>query len=849
MYDKTVRRRRAVLGLLVASSLILLTAYFGESAGGALHTVQRGILDGRLADPGGRQPGAQARARPLRLGRRHRLTPRATSRTLRNERDALRAAARPRRRGRSAENAQLARPARASTRRPTTWTHYRPVTARVIGQLADALVRDRSRSTRAPRRHRRRPARDRHRRRRRRRRGPDRQGRLGRRAARRSCALITDSAIAVAREHRRRQRRRGSSSPRPGNPSDLMHRTRRPERRRPPRASASSPPAPCRDATTCRPLYPPRPPDRPRHAVDDAGTRRPGGPRAPVRQPAPPRLRPGPDQAAWTPTADDADPPTARRSASSPSGVAVVVLQVAAVSQLPIFGANADLTPLVVAAVGLLCGSLTGAVFGFGVGLFFDTRARADARLSSSLVCVAVGYGAGRLRELRDPQAALVPLVVGARRDRGHDVRLRAHAVPARRRRAGELPAAAPDPRDARRSTRSSRCRSTRSCAAGCCPRLPEDPRRRRRRAYTTGGLSPLSRAMMPSTPPPTAARRSRRSSPCGSRSLGAVAFALFAIIFFRLWYLQVLSGDQYLAQARDNRVRDGAIAGAARRDRRPQRPRARRATARRGHRSSTPPPAARPSATLAAAWGQAWAKRRAALAARATRARAGHDPADPDRRAAPALHAPRPRAEHVAQTIHPSRGRGRSCSSRTPTSRSRPTCRRRCAPTSSERPEQLPGRDGRAGLPARLPAQDAGRADPRERRPDQPATQLKDQRYKGVKPGTAVGQDGLERTYDKYLRGDDGAYRDPVNAAGERRRAARRRASPCRASGCSCRCDLGLQQAGEKAISRSADPGNPGAFVAMDPRDGQLLRDGLLPELQPADPHQAAHRPAPTRR
>ena len=32
MYDKTVRRRRVVLGLLVACSLILLTAYFGEEA-------------------------------------------------------------------------------------------------------------------------------------------------------------------------------------------------------------------------------------------------------------------------------------------------------------------------------------------------------------------------------------------------------------------------------------------------------------------------------------------------------------------------------------------------------------------------------------------------------------------------------------------------------------------------------------------------------------------------------------------------------------------------------------------------------------------------------------------------
>ena len=38
---------------------------------------------------------------------------------------------------------------------------------------------------------------------------------------------------------------------------------------------------------------------------------------------------------------------------------------------------------------------------------------------------------------------------------------------------------------------------------------------------------------------------------------VGSVALAMFAIIFFRLWFLQVLSGDQYLAQAQVNRVRD----------------------------------------------------------------------------------------------------------------------------------------------------------------------------------------------------------------------------------------------------------------------------------------------------
>ena len=37
----------------------------------------------------------------------------------------------------------------------------------------------------------------------------------------------------------------------------------------------------------------------------------------------------------------------------------------------------------------------------------------------------------------------------------------------------------------------------------------------------------------------------------------GGIAVTFFAIIFFRLWFLQVLSGDQFLATANDNRIRD----------------------------------------------------------------------------------------------------------------------------------------------------------------------------------------------------------------------------------------------------------------------------------------------------
>lgn len=44
MHDKTIRRRRAVLALLVVVSLILLTDYFGESPSSPLHSLQRGVV-------------------------------------------------------------------------------------------------------------------------------------------------------------------------------------------------------------------------------------------------------------------------------------------------------------------------------------------------------------------------------------------------------------------------------------------------------------------------------------------------------------------------------------------------------------------------------------------------------------------------------------------------------------------------------------------------------------------------------------------------------------------------------------------------------------------------------------
>jgi rod shape-determining protein MreD len=174
-------------------------------------------------------------------------------------------------------------------------------------------------------------------------------------------------------------------------------------------------------------------------------------------------------------------------------GILTVVLQVSAVTQLEVFGTNADLLPLVVAAVGLLAGSIAGASFGFFVGLFLDLALVQTVGLSS-LVLVGVGYAAGRFRELRDPQSALVPLAVGgaatAAATIGYSLMqfLLGVDAPVSLLLAREIIAtillnsiiATPVYAIVRRML---------------APALPDDPRRRRRRAYTTGGLSPLSRA------------------------------------------------------------------------------------------------------------------------------------------------------------------------------------------------------------------------------------------------------------------------------------------------------------------------------------------------------------------
>ncbi len=170
-----------------------------------------------------------------------------------------------------------------------------------------------------------------------------------------------------------------------------------------------------------------------------------------------------------------------------------VIIQTAALSQLPIAGGNADLSPLVVMAVGLLCGSLAGACFGFGVGLLVDVVLLQTLGVSS-LVLLTVGYGAGRVREMRDPEGPLVPLAVGVAATVAFSIGFALMQFLL----GVDAPVSGALVRQIL-ATLVINALIALAVHAGVrrwlLPALPEDPRRRRRRAYTTGGLSPLSRS------------------------------------------------------------------------------------------------------------------------------------------------------------------------------------------------------------------------------------------------------------------------------------------------------------------------------------------------------------------
>jgi penicillin-binding protein 2 len=310
---------------------------------------------------------------------------------------------------------------------------------------------------------------------------------------------------------------------------------------------------------------------------------------------------------------------------------------------------------------------------------------------------------------------------------------------------------------------------------------------------------------------------------------LGAIALTLFGIVFFRLWFLQVLSGEEYLVQARENRTREVRI----------QAPRGeivdRNGTVLVDNRPANVVkinPSSLPERTLsdAATWGQAMGRRE-------KRPKGRKGPVVPlPPIATPELEARYKRLGRVldmrVRTIHQ-----RVIESLTRLPYSAVTVRSD-VPSAvinyiAERKEVFPGVDPeqvflrdypRETLAAQLLGT-VGEISPKE---------LRMRRNRGVKQGAIIGKAGLEYTYDRYLRGRDGARILRVDANGRFQPGPLRKRDPVPGRQLRLSLDLALQKTGQDAM-KAIGGGLPGAFVAMNPRNGQVYAMGSLPSFDPS--------------
>jgi penicillin-binding protein 2 len=112
---------------------------------------------------------------------------------------------------------------------------------------------------------------------------------------------------------------------------------------------------------------------------------------------------------------------------------------------------------------------------------------------------------------------------------------------------------------------------------------------------------------------------------------------------------------------------------------------------------------------------------------------------------------------------------------------------------------------------------------------------------FRGVQQGTVVGKEGLEYYYDRYLRGRPGVQRVEVNANGYPVPAALPPTAPSAGHSLKLTLDLPLQKESEKALTQgienaraSGKPADAGSFAAIDPRTGEILAIGSYPTFNP---------------
>jgi penicillin-binding protein 2 len=284
---------------------------------------------------------------------------------------------------------------------------------------------------------------------------------------------------------------------------------------------------------------------------------------------------------------------------------------------------------------------------------------------------------------------------------------------------------------------------------------------------------------------------------------LGGIALVLFGVIFFRLWYLQVLTGEQYVQEAAANAVRELPIPAPRGQilDREGQPIAASTVTNAVQIVPSALPPAGHPRLALY--------RRLGALLGMS--------------------------AEHIEQLVI----KGRTSVPYAPVT-IKTDAGRGVLTVLAEQQSRYPGVTQqpvsiRTYPYAEMAANVLGYVG------QVSEAELKMHAFHGVQQGTVVGQEGLEFYYDRYLRGRDGKQRVQVNSEGYPVPTRLQPTPPTGGYSLKTTLDFGLQREGERALLEGIEnaraggkPAPAGGFVAMNPLNGEVLAIGSYPSFDP---------------
>jgi penicillin-binding protein 2 len=275
---------------------------------------------------------------------------------------------------------------------------------------------------------------------------------------------------------------------------------------------------------------------------------------------------------------------------------------------------------------------------------------------------------------------------------------------------------------------------------------------------------------------------------------LGGVAVALFAILAFRLWNLQVLDGDKYLAEANNNRSREYKVIA--------------------------------PRGDILYRNGGVLVDNRTSLALLLTKDKLPEDPAKQKAELA-----------QLGELAHMSpKKMRRTIREQEEIAAGAPVTLRRDVGHDlvfylEENQQRFPGvsvqqvfvRDYPEGSRAAHVLGSVGEVTEEE---------LEKSPYRGLEPGETVGKEGVEYTYDRTLRGQPGMTKIQVNALGEPTPGGQLVSVPPKpGDNLVLTINPKVQAAGEAAL---AERGLPGAFVTMDIQNGQILGLGSYPTYDP---------------